>query len=184
MEINRIFNPNLRLLPERWQQFRNITLKIMKLFSSYLIPNRLSDLIRLISVLGIHEEFAFRKNDGLEKTLNGKPRSGKEWFDIAKEHPEFFKLNTDTNSITLLVRFLNRKPNGQKFDYPALSSIETQKLVDQAIVLHDKQISRFQLLIPVYLAILALIVNLIPHDNGIDKLEKKIDNLVEIVKKK
>jgi len=83
----------------------------------------------------------------------------------------------------LLVRFLKRKPNGAKYDYPALTSDETQKLVDQAIILHDKQISRFQLLIPVYLAILALLVNLIPHD-GTQKIEEKIDNLIEIVKHK
>jgi hypothetical protein len=155
----------------------------MRIFSQYLISNRLSDITRLISVLGIYEETSFRKNEGLDITLNGKPRSGKEWFEVAKEHPEFFKLNNDTNTITLLIRFLKRIKVNDKYEYPKLSVEETQNLINQAITLHDKQIARFQLLIPVYLALLALVLNLIPN-NDLKKLEKKIDNLIEIVKNK
>ena len=151
--------------------------------TGYLKSNRLSDVIRLISVLGIDENLSYRKNEGLDITLNGKPRSGNEWFEIAKEHPEFFKLNTDTNSITLLLRFLKRIKIENEYKYPKLTVEETQSLIDQAITLHDKQIARFQLLIPIYLALLALIINLIPS-NGLKKIEDKIDKLTEIVEKK
>lgn len=151
--------------------------------TGYLKSNRLSDVIRLISVLGIHEKLSFRKNEGLDVTLNGKPNSGKEWFEIAKEHPEFFKLNSDTNSITLLLRFLKRVKVGEEYQYPKLSVEETQSLIDQAITLHDKQIARFQLLIPIYLALLALVINLFSN-NGLKKIEEKIDKLTEIVQKK
>ena len=154
----------------------------MTIISKYLKPNRLSDVIRLISVLGIDNDYSFRKNDGLDKTLNGKPLSGGEWFEIAKEHPEFFKLNTDTNTIILLLRFLKRNLVNEEYEYPRLSVEETQKLIDQAITLNDKQMARISILIPILISIVALLVNLIPN-NDIKQVEKKIDNLILILYK-
>jgi hypothetical protein len=41
----------------------------------YLVPNRLSDILGLISVLSIDAEWAYRPEDTLRKHLNGNPKS-------------------------------------------------------------------------------------------------------------
>lgn len=161
---------------------------------SYLKKNRLSDVVRLISVLAIENKWTFRNSDGLNKTLNGKPKSAKEWFDVAQEHPEFFKFNTEGNAIVLLIRFLNRTTEENQEKYPPLTIDQAQKLVDQAILLHDKQISRFQrnsFLIPILTAIIAALAtglvsfftinssnaNIKNVERKIDEIDKKIDQI-------
>lgn len=164
----------------------------MKLFSEYeyLKQNRLSDVIRLISVLGVDDNYSFRKSDGLEKTLNGKPKSAQDWFEIAKEHPEFFKFNVAGDSVVLLFRSL-AKPNSESKREP-LSIDQTQKLIDQAISLHDKQILRLQknsFFIPIITAIIASITTglvayftLKSNNESIINIDKKVDNLIILMK--
>lgn len=109
----------------------------------YLIPNRLSDVIRLIIVLSVDKQ-NFRKEEGLTGTLRDTPKSGDSWLEIAKDHPEFFRFGKDKLSIVLLIRFILMKDVEDGELRPPLSVDQTQKLVDQAISLHDKQLARYQ----------------------------------------
>ncbi|REH00045.1 hypothetical protein [Flavobacterium aquicola] len=164
----------------------------MTLFSKYeyLKQNRLSDVIRLISVLGIDDNYSFRKNDGLTKTLNGKPKSAKDWFEIATEHPEFFKFNVAGDSVVLLFRSLVKPDLNDKRE--PLSIDQTQKLIDQAITLHDKQIARLQknsFLMPIITAIIASLTTgiiayftLKSNNESIKNIDKKVDNIVLMMK--
>jgi hypothetical protein len=166
----------------------------MALFSKYeyLKQNRLSDVIRLISVLGIEEAYSFRRSDGLTKTLNGKPKSGKNWFEIAEDHPEFFKFNVAGDSVVLLFRSLT-KPDANDKREP-LTIDQTQKIIDQAISLHDKQIARFQknnFLIPILTAIIASLTtglvayySLKNNNESVEKIDKKVDNIIMLIKEK
>lgn len=162
-----------------------------RLFSSYeyLKPNRLSDVIRLISVLGTDDNYTFRKNNGLNVTLNGKPKSGKDWFEVAREHPEFFKFNVAGDNVVLLFRSCI-KPDSDGKRIP-LTIDQTQKIIDQAISLHDKQIARLQknsFLIPVFTAVIAALTTglvsyftLSSNNKSIKSLDKKIDAITKML---
>lgn len=159
----------------------------MKFFSKYyyLKSGRLADVVRLISVLAIGEKWNFRKNEGLNGTLNGIPNSAKEWFIIAKEHPEFFKFNQSEDAVVLLLRFVSRIEVNGIDKYPSLTIDQTQKLIDQSIALHDKEINRLQknsYRIPLITTLLTLLVSLCityltlkNNDETIKRLENKID---------
>lgn len=129
---------------------------------SYLQENRLADIIRLIAVLGKQSKHSFRTNEGITTELNGIPKSAEAWTNIAEEHPEFFKFNKDKTSIVLLLRYLNSEDeNGDS--YRALDIDQTQKLIDQAISLHDKQIARYQrnnFIIPLIAAVITALVTI------------------------
>jgi len=165
----------------------------MKIFAKYeyLKPNRLSDVIRLISVLGVDEAYSFRKNDSLTTTLNGKPKSGKDWFEIAKEHPEFFKFNIAGDTVVLLFRAIVKlDENGKR---APLSIDQTQKIIDQAISLHDKQIARLQknsFLMPILTAIIASLTtglvtyySLKNNKEDLKKIDAKIETVLKLIKK-
>lgn len=129
----------------------------------YLKHGRLSDVLRLITVLSLNSEHKFRKEKGLLVALNGSPFSGKDWFDVAKDHPEFFRINQSEESLVLLFRLSNRKEPGTD-NYIPLTIDQTQKLIDQAILLHDKEIARLQknsFLIPLYIVVITSITTLI-----------------------
>jgi len=162
--------------------------------SSYLKPNRLSDVVGLISVLALEKGGAFKNNENLNKALNGKPKSSDNWFEIAKEHPEFFRFNTDETQITLLFRFAHRSggPTGGVEEYPALEIDQTQKLLDLAIILHDKQIARLQrnsFLIPLLTAMIAALTTglvayyTITHTTKPTKdLDNKLEQVLQLLK--
>lgn len=166
----------------------------MKNKITYLKEGRLAEVIRLIALLGLHDEYSFRTNEGLDSALNGKPTTASTWFDIANEHPEFFKFNVANTSIVLLLRFLNRKIEKGKEKWEPLTIDQAQKLIDQAIALHDKQLARYQrdsFKIPILAAVITAIVSLIVlginlYITGInntktnvefDNLNKKLDDL-------
>lgn len=127
---------------------------------SYLKEDRLTDVIRLIAVLGKQRKYTYRTDNGITTELNGIPKSANTWIEIVEEHPEFFKFNKDKTAIVLLLRFLNNE-DGSEDTYEALTIDQTQKLIDQAITLHDKQISRYQrnnFKIPLWAAIITALV--------------------------
>ena len=66
----------------------------------YLIPRRLEEVLALIQVLGLDEEFTRRSETSLERDLQGKPRSAQNWKELAKQHPEFF-IKSTSNTIFL-----------------------------------------------------------------------------------
>ncbi|WP_146897756.1 hypothetical protein [Adhaeribacter aerolatus] len=130
----------------------------------YLKPYRLSDVIRLIVALSI-EKPSFRNHKALEESLRDTPKSADNWLQIASEHPEFFRLNKDNDHVILLIRFIKQPGQPIEGEYRApLTVEETQKLVDQALVLHDKQLARYQrdsFKTPIRGAIITAIVSLI-----------------------
>ncbi|MET1416106.1 hypothetical protein ABVF61_27810 [Roseibium sp. HPY-6] len=61
--------------------------------SPYLKENRLQDVIAAIQVMGAYDEYSSRKADLWSAQL-GVPQSGEDWFEVCREHPEFFRTNT------------------------------------------------------------------------------------------
>nr|WP_199156671.1 hypothetical protein [Pedobacter sp. ASV2] len=109
----------------------------------YLKPNRLSDVIRLIIVLAVDTN-SWRSETGLQTTLKDSPKSGETWLSVAKEHPEFFRFGKDDDAIVLLIRFIIKKDSDEGEPRKPIEVDQTQKLVDQAIALHDRQLARYQ----------------------------------------
>ena len=106
----------------------------------YTIENRLSDVVRLITVLSI-DKYSFRTIENLEKAIRGLPSSAKTWLEIAEKHPEFFRPNGENTSIALLIR--SYLPTKEDDSREPLTINETQKLIEVAISLHEKEIERF-----------------------------------------
>lgn len=163
----------------------------MKKSNRYFEEYRLADVIRLIVSLAI-EENSFRTFGGVESSLRSKPKSAENWSQIADEHPEFFRFNKGRTSITLLFRYL-RQPNlkeGEKRD--PLSVKETQKLIDQAIEIHDRQIARHQrnsFRIPIITTLIVALVTLLTAAGNIgltiyklNKNELKIEKIYNEIK--
>jgi len=163
--------------------------------SKYTIPNRLTDVIRLISVLAM-DEHTFRTKEGLDKAIRGNPLSAADWIQIASEHPEFFRPNGDGFYIALLLRSYfkeNQFGNGAKTK-ECLTQEQTQKLIEAAISLHDKEIARIQkysFRIPIRTAIIAgcavVLASLIStgaaiylnifNSNKVEILQKNLDRI-------
>lgn len=61
--------------------------------SPYLKENRLQDVIAAIQVMGAYDKHTSRKADLWSAQL-GTPQSGPDWFEVCREHPEFFRTNT------------------------------------------------------------------------------------------
>ena len=57
----------------------------------YLNPSRLADVLALIQVLALAEK-VYRGDDGLEEEL-GQPKSARSWSEVARAHPEFFRVH-------------------------------------------------------------------------------------------
>lgn len=111
--------------------------------NSYLTANRLADIIRLIIVLAV-DKTNFRTEKGLHDALQDDPKSADSWLALAKEHPEFFRFNKEDTSVILLMRFIMKRDVQEGELRPPLTVDQTQKLIDQAIALHDKQLARYQ----------------------------------------
>lgn len=102
----------------------------------YLIQNRLADVITLIQFLS-QDEWAHRKDTSLEKAL-GRSLSGGSWKDIIQQHPEFFRYaEQKENSISLIMRHLNR--DGEE-SYERLAKAETIALIETAIKLYEGEL--------------------------------------------
>lgn len=108
----------------------------------YTLPYRLSDVIRLINVLS-QGEYAFRTEKAIHDALRDKPQSGANWHEIAKAHPEFFRPTGSGNHYGLLIRTYFVADENEK--RAALTVDQTQKQIDVAISLHDKEIQRKQM---------------------------------------
>lgn len=61
--------------------------------SPYLIEGRLQDVIAAIRVMGSFSRFASRESSKWNGKL-GPPKSGRDWFQVCKDHPEFFGLTS------------------------------------------------------------------------------------------
>jgi hypothetical protein len=158
----------------------------------YLKPNRLSDILGLISVLSIDSEWAYRPEESLRRHLNGSPKSANSWFEIAEAHPELFRINSDKKSLVLLVRFLRRTKDGNNVIFPPLSIEDTKSLIEQAISLHEKQQNgRFQrnsFYIPVATALIAAFTTSLVAfftirntNNPVIEIDKKVEKVSVLI---
>lgn len=60
---------------------------------NYLKPNRLADVLALIQALALHPTQTHRRDENLFQDLGGAPRSCSSWYEVAANHPEFFRVS-------------------------------------------------------------------------------------------
>jgi hypothetical protein len=104
----------------------------------YTTAGRLQEVLALIQVLSL-DEYTHRTESGMKEELQGDPSSSASWTDLAKEHPEFFRVRSDDKNIALVARHvMPRDGAGKKRELP---SEIMQKLFQTAVDLHDRQIA-------------------------------------------
>lgn len=122
--------------------------------SKYLKDGRLEDVLALVQVLAL-DKASHRSEEGLQSELPARPSSSESWFQLAKEHQEFFRVvGGKKNPISLVTRHVSEEVAEKR---PPLSPEHTQALLNSAIELHDRQIRRSQrwtVLIPIWVAII------------------------------
>lgn len=120
----------------------------------YLVPNRLADVLALIQVLAL-DEHAHRSEAGLNSELQGSPKSGGTWTDIARMHPEFFRVHTEaTHGVSLVSRHVLPK---DEQGIRRLPSDFVGQLIAAAVDLYDRQVKRSErwtYLVPIWVALL------------------------------
>lgn len=119
----------------------------------YTKTDRLADVLALIQVLAL-DRAAHRSEQGITDELQGAPRSAAKWYTLAGEHPEFFRVNPKSDhGLSLAARHV--LPHAKDQPTPTLESDFTSALLQTAITLHDRQISRAQYLRPLLPSIVA-----------------------------
>lgn len=94
-------------------------------------------MLALIQVLALDPDTA-RSEDGMTKELQGQPKSAAKWFEVAKEHREFFRVAAHEHGLSLVARYVLPK-DGEK--RPALPPDFVGALLQTAITIHDRQVS-------------------------------------------
>ena len=128
----------------------------------YATPERLSDVMALIQVLAL-DKHAHRSESGLQKELQVLPQSVPTWTEVAKGHPEFFRVQTGgDHPISLVARHvLPRQPeSGAAY----ISADFVAGLLKAAIDIHDRQVrrcERWTYLIPIWVALIGAAVAVI-----------------------
>src|SRR5258708_29197577 len=103
----------------------------------YTKSGRLADVLALIQVLSL-DEYTHRSESGLSGELPAPPSSANSWTDLAREHPEFFRIaNDQKNPVSLVARHVLPRNAAGKIDLP-LDFV--QLLIKTAIELHDRQV--------------------------------------------
>lgn len=123
----------------------------------YLIENRLSDVLALIQVLSL-DKHGHRSEKGLERELQGNPKSANNWTVIAQAHPEFFRVDTSKeHNISLVARHvIEANEKGEK----ELSSDLIKTLIQIAIEIHDRQkekSDRWKVWLPLLVALVTVV---------------------------
>ena len=158
----------------------------------YTQKGRLDDVIRLISVLS-QGKYAFQSEEGISRALRGSPLSANTWEVVARAHPEFFRPQGSGKLFALLIRSYFDKGDDEIRD--DLTVEQTQKLIDVAIALHDKEIQRRQMnsyLFPLIIAIIALLGTIATpiitaltnkHDkNSINRIDSTVQRIETMLK--
>ena len=114
--------------------------------TSYSDPNRLADVMALIQVLA-QAEYARRSEKGLTAQLQGTPKSATTWTSLAEGHREFFRVRLPDAekpeaSLALISRHVLPK-DAQGVRKPLTPEV-TAKLLEIAISLHDREVTRKQ----------------------------------------
>lgn len=127
----------------------------------YTKPGRLSDVLALIQVLAL-DQATYRSESGIvAAALLGGPKSAEQgWMKLAQEHPEFFRINPDSeHGLSLVARHALLHAEGER--RPPLPSDFTQTLINTAIDLHDRQVKaagRWKSFMPLWTAIIAALI--------------------------
>jgi len=80
----------------------------------YTIPGRLADVLALIQVLALDPDTR-RSKGNITKELQGPPTSATDWFELAKNHREFFRVNPETeHGLSLVARYVLPHNDGDK----------------------------------------------------------------------
>jgi hypothetical protein len=97
------------------------------------------DILALIQVLAL-DQHSHRSEAGLREELQGSPQSADSWTDVARRHPEFFRVRpTGENIVSLLARHISIPSAGGR---PPLELSYVQELVKAAISLHDRALAQ------------------------------------------
>ena len=129
----------------------------------YMKDGRLADVLALIQVLAF-DSSAYRSEAGLLEELQRSPLVGASWIDLAREHPEFFRIRIDAarqSRVAIVARYvLDREWNSEgKYKHPPLETTVANKLMELAVELHDKQLERqtrfVSVVLPMSVAIIA-----------------------------
>jgi hypothetical protein len=112
----------------------------------YLHPGRLSDVLALVQVLAFDPD-TYRSESGLQDELQRKPGYGESWMQLAREHPEFFRVRNSPEKqprAALLARYVLPKTQqvNDEEKRPPLEPDLVKKLLELAVDLHDKQSER------------------------------------------
>lgn len=103
----------------------------------YTEPGRLADVLALIQVLALDAD-THRSESGIKKELQDNPISAKDWIPLAKEHPEFFRVDpAREHGLSLVARHV--LPHEPTQPRPSLSPDFTSVLLRAAVDLHDRQ---------------------------------------------
>lgn len=128
--------------------------------SSYLADARLGEVIALIQVLA-YDRNTSRSEAGIKDELKGKPDSATSWVDLAKSHPELFRVRDEPEEISrisLVSRYVlpHVVENNKKIRAPLDVSV-VNKLIEVSIEIHDRQKSRSER----WLAVIPIVVAII-----------------------
>lgn len=126
--------------------------------SSYVKNGRLGEVLALIQVLA-YDRNTSRSEAGLKDELKEKPESENSWINLAKNHPELFRVREEQGAIdrvSLVSRYIlpHTTENGKKVRPPLDTSV-VNKLIEVAIELHDrerKHAERWKIFIPMLVA--------------------------------
>ncbi|MBB3059273.1 hypothetical protein [Microbulbifer rhizosphaerae] len=137
----------------------------------YLEPGRLGDILGLIQVLGL-DSLVYRSESGiaededrggLRHELKATPSSGESWIAVAKEHPEFFRIDEGKGYPLSLICRHTHKTSPELKSEPFDKSI-IYRLMELAIELHDREVRRSQkwtLYIPIWVAAISGVILII-----------------------
>jgi hypothetical protein len=125
---------------------------------SYIARGRLEDVLALIQVLAL-DEHSHRSDNGLAEELQGAPSSARTWTEVARLHPEFFRVARSGNHVVSLVA----RHVGPKVSHSGRKVLDADfvgRLLSAAIELHDRQVrreERWVAYIPLLVALIAAI---------------------------
>lgn len=121
----------------------------------YTKPGRLADVLALIQVLAL-DQYSRRRETGVERELQGAPTSAKDWFTVAREHRELFRVSSeDAAGLSLVARYVLPHESGK--ERPVLEPDFVSALLQTAITLHDRQVGaaeRWKSLVPLWAALI------------------------------
>ncbi len=105
----------------------------------YSLPNRLGDVIQLIQLFGLSQEFQ-RGNAALTREI-GPPSSMPQgtWIEVTRQHPEFFRVTGGVPGqevMCLAIRYITPDP------HPPVRSPVVELLIKTAVDLHEAELRR------------------------------------------